>query len=158
MTHPQPYFMKETIELSRSNIRKGTGGPFAALVVRDATVIARGTNRVTSANDPTAHAEIVAIREACRVLGTFQLAECVLYSSCEPCPMCLGAIYWARPKAVYFANTRTDAASVGFDDEFLYHELTLPLERRKIPISQMLRDEAFEVFREWEKMENKVRY
>lgn len=150
--------MKETIELSRSNIRKGTGGPFAALVVRDATVIARGTNRVTSANDPTAHAEIVAIREACRVLGTFQLAECVLYSSCEPCPMCLGAIYWARPKAVYFANTRTDAASIGFDDEFLYHELNLPLERRKIPMSQMLRDEAFEVFREWEKMENKIRY
>jgi len=150
--------MKETIELSRINIREGTGGPFAALVVRDATVIARGTNRVTSTSDPTAHAEIVAIREACRVLGTFQLLECVLYSSCEPCPMCLGAIYWARPKAVYFANTRADAASIGFDDELLYHELTVPLEQRKISISQMLRDEAFEVFREWEKMENKVRY
>jgi len=150
--------MKETIELSRTNIREGTGGPFAALVVRDATVIARGTNRVTSTSDPTAHAEIVAIREACRVLGTFQLLECVLYSSCEPCPMCLGAIYWARPKAVYFANTRADAASIGFDDELLYHELTVPLEQRKISISQMLRDEAFEVFREWEKMENKVRY
>ena len=150
--------MKETIELSRTNIREGTGGPFAALVVRDATVIARGTNRVTSTSDPTAHAEIVAIREACRVLGTFQLLECVLYSSCEPCPMCLGAIYWARPKAVYFANTRADAASIGFDDELLYHELTVPLEQRKISISQMLRDEAFEVFREWEKIENKVRY
>lgn len=158
MTHPQPHFMKETIELSRTNIREGIGGPFAALVVRDATVIARGTNRVTSTSDPTAHAEIVAIREACRALGMFQLMECVLYTSCEPCPMCLGAIYWARPKAVYFANTRTDAASIGFDDEFLYRELIVPLEQRKIPISQMLRDEAFAVFQEWDKMENKIRY
>lgn len=150
--------MRETIELSRRNIREGKGGPFAALVVRETTVIARGTNLVTSSNDPTAHAEIVAIREACRVLGTFQLTDCVLYTSCEPCPMCLGAIYWARPKAVYFANTRTDAASIGFDDEFLYHELTIPLSGRKIPIHQVLRDEALGVFREWEKMENKIRY
>ena len=150
--------MRDAIELSLRNIREGKGGPFAALIVRETTVIARGTNLVTSTNDPTAHAEIVAIREACRVLGTFQLTDCVLYTSCEPCPMCLGAIYWARPKAVYFANTRSDAASIGFDDEFLYHELTVPLARRKIPIDQILRDEAFEVFREWEKMENKIRY
>jgi len=150
--------MRDAIELSLRNIREGKGGPFAALIVRETTVIARGTNLVTSTNDPTAHAEIVAIREACRVLGTFQLTDCVLYTSCEPCPMCLGAIYWARPKAVYFANTRSDAASIGFDDEFLYHELTVPFSRRKIPISQVLRDEALEVFREWERMENKVRY
>jgi len=150
--------MRDAIELSLRNIREGKGGPFAALIVRETTVIARGTNLVTSTNDPTAHAEIVAIREACRVLGTFQLTDCVLYTSCEPCPMCLGAIYWARPKAVYFANTRSDAASIGFDDEFLYHELTVPLSQRKIPIAQILRDEALEVFREWEKMENKVRY
>lgn len=158
MTHPHHPFMRETIDLSRRNIRGGNGGPFAALVVKDETIVARGTNLVTSANDPTAHAEIVAIREACRVLRTFQLTDCILYTSCEPCPMCLGAIYWARPKAVFFANTRSDAASIGFDDEFLYHELTVPLSRRKIPISQILRDEAFEVFREWEKMENKIRY
>lgn len=150
--------MKETIELSRKNIREGKGGPFAALVVKDDKIIARGTNLVTSTNDPTAHAEIVAIREACRSLGTFQLTDCVLYTSCEPCPMCLGAIYWARPKAVYFANTKGDAASIGFDDEFLYRELTVPLSGRKIPIEQLLRDEAFDVFKEWEKMENKVRY
>jgi len=158
MTHPQVHLMKETIELSRTNIRNGTGGPFAALIVCGETVIARGSNRVTSTNDPTAHAEIVAIREACRVLRTYQLEDCVLYSSCEPCPMFLGAIYWARPKAVYFANTRADAASIGFDDEFLYHELTVPLQDRKIPIRQMMREEALEVFREWEKMENKIRY
>src|SRR5512139_3851691 len=158
MTHPHPPFMKETIELSRKNIREGKGGPFAALVVKDDKIIARGTNLVTSTNDPIAHAEIVAIREACRSLGTYQLTDCVLYTSCEPCPMCLGAIYWARPKAVYFANTRGDAASIGFDDEFLYRELTLPLSGRKIPIRQLLRDEAFDVFRECEKIENKVRY
>ncbi len=150
--------MKETIELSRNNIREGKGGPFAAMVVKNDKIIARGTNLVSSANDPTAHAEIVAIREACRSLGIFQLTDCILYTSCEPCPMCLGAIYWARPKAVYFANTRNDAASIGFDDEFLYHELTVPLSQRRIPINQILRDEAFEVFREWEKMENKIRY
>ncbi len=158
MTHPHPPFMLETIELSRRNVREGKGGPFAALVVKNDTVIARGTNLVISTNDPTAHAEVVAIRDACRALGSFQLTECVLYTSCEPCPMCLGAIYWARPKAVYFANTRADAASIGFDDEFLYRELTVPLSGRKIPITQLMRNEAFEVFREWERMENKVRY
>src|SRR3972149_6715410 len=158
MTTPNLSFMRETIDLSRRNIREGKGGPFAALVVKGNTVIARGTNLVTSTNDPTAHAEIVAIREACRAIGSFQLADCVLYTSCEPCPMCLGAIYWARPKAVFFANTRGDAASIGFDDEFLYHELTVPFSGRKIPITQLMRNEAFDVFREWERMENKVRY
>lgn len=158
MTTPNLSFMRETIDLSRRNIREGKGGPFAALVVKGNTVIARGTNLVTSTNDPTAHAEIVAIREACRAIGSFQLTDCVLYTSCEPCPMCLGAIYWARPKAVFFANTRGDAASIGFDDEFLYRELTVPLSGRKIPITQLMRNEAFDVFREWEKMENKIRY
>lgn len=158
MTHPYPPFMKETIELSRRNIRTGKGGPFAALVVKEDKIIARGTNLVSSANDPTAHAEIVAIREACRSLGTFQLTDCVLYSSCEPCPMCLGAIYWARPKAVYYASTRGDAAFIGFDDEFIYREMTLPLSERKILMKQLLRDEAFEVFLEWQKIENKIPY
>ena len=158
MTHPYPPFMKETIELSRRNIRTGKGGPFAAVVVKEDKIIARGTNLVSSANDPTAHAEIVAIREACRFLGTFQLTDCILYTSCEPCPMCLGAIYWARPKAVYYANTRGDAASIGFDDEFIYREMTLPLSERKILMRQLLRDEAFEVFLEWQKIENKIPY
>lgn len=151
-------YMLEAIELSRENIRQGKGGPFGALIVRNDTVIARGANLVTSSNDPTAHAEIVAIREACRALQTFQLTECILYTSCEPCPMCLGAIYWARPKAVCFGNTKNDAAAIGFDDEFLYRELTLPLAKRKIPIMQMMQKEAFEVFQEWDRMENKIRY
>ncbi len=155
---PNPAFMKEAVELSIRNIRERKGGPFAALVVKSGAVIARGTNLVTSTNDPTAHAEIIAIREACRTLGSFQLHDCEIYTSCEPCPMCLGAIYWARPSAVYFGNTRKDAASIGFDDEFLYEELISPLSRRKIPIRQLLHDEALTAFREWEKMENKVRY
>ncbi len=151
-------FMKEVIELSRENIREGTGGPFAALVVRNGIIASRGTNRVTSSNDPTAHAEIVAIREAARALGTFQLKGATLYTSCEPCPMCLGAIYWARLEAVFYANTRHDAASIGFDDEFLYGELAMPMEKRAIPVTQLMRDEALEVFHEWERMENKIRY
>ena len=150
--------MLETIELSRRNIRAGSGGPFAAMIVRDGAVLARGTNLVTSNNDPTAHAEIVAIREACRQLGTFQLEGCELYSSCEPCPMCLGAIYWARLSAIYYANTRSDAAAIGFDDEFLYKELSVPLPERRIPMKQLLKSEALLVFKEWGEMENKIRY
>ena len=150
--------MQETIELSRQNIRAGNGGPFGAMIVRDGTVLARGTNLVTSNNDPTAHAEIVAIREACRQLGTFQLEGCELYSSCEPCPMCLGAIYWARVSAIYYANTRSDAAAIGFDDEFLYKELSVPLPERRIPMKQLLKSEALLVFKEWGEMENKIRY
>lgn len=151
-------FMRETIGLSIENIRKGRGGPFAALVVQEGQILSRGTNLVTSTNDPTAHAEVVAIREACKKLGSFQLTGCELYSSCEPCPMCMGAIYWARPAAVYYANTRSDAAAIGFDDEFLYREITMPLKERKIPLTQLMRTEALEAFREWEKMENKIRY
>src|SRR3989344_9480205 len=151
-------FMRIAVELSQEGMRKNKGGPFGAGIVKNNRIVGRGFNRVTSGNDPTAHAEVVAIRDACKRLRTFQLDGCELFTSCEPCPMCLGAIYWARPKAVYYANTRKDAASIGFDDEFLYHELTVPLSQRKIPIAQILRDEALEVFREWEKMENKVRY
>ena len=154
----QNNFMAEAIQLSRKNIREGNGGPFAAIVVRKGLIIARGTNRVTSTNDPTAHAEILAIREACRSLGTFQLSDCELYSSCEPCPMCLGAIYWARLKKVYFANTRSDAARIGFDDEFLYHEIGSPHAERKIPIVHVEPTDAVTVFEEWERMENKIRY
>ncbi len=150
--------MKEAIELSRKNIREGKGGPFGTVVVKDSTIIARGTNLVTSTNDPTAHAEIVAIREACRILRSFQLDGCTIYTSCEPCPMCLGAMYWARPKAIYFANTRNDAAAVGFDDRFLYDELPRVVSERKIPMIQLMRDEAIIAFQEWEQLEHKVRY
>lgn len=150
--------MREAIALSRANVRAGKGGPFAAIVVKDGTVVARGTNLVTSTSDPTAHAEIVAIREACRALGSFQLDGCDMYTSCEPCPMCLGAIYWARPRSVYFANTRDDAAAIGFDDRFIYDEFAVAHTDRKIPMHQLLRDEALEAFREWNTTSNKVPY
>lgn len=159
MQQDQAYsHLVEAIELSRRNIRDGNGGPFGAVIVRAGTVIARGTNLVTSTNDPTAHAEIVAIREACRSLGTFQLEECEIYSSCEPCPMCLGAIYWARLKRIYFANTRSDAARIGFDDEFLYREISVPHVDRTIPAIRIEVKDALEVFSEWERMENRIRY
>jgi guanine deaminase len=151
-------FMREAIKLSRENIQQGKGGPFATVIVKDGTIIARGTNLVTSTNDPTAHAEIVAIREACRVLGSFQLDGCDIYTSCEPCPMCLGAICWARPKAIYFANTRDDAAVIGFDDRTIYDEFTRPHSDRKIPMIQVLRDEALVAFREWQEKNDKVPY
>ena len=151
-------FMQEAIELSRKNIREGRGGPFATVVVREEKIIARGTNLVTSANDPTAHAEIVAIREACRALGTFQLPGCDIYTSCEPCPMCLGAIYWARPDKVFYANTHIDAAGIGFDDFFIYKEIALPISGRNIPMVQMMRKEAFIAFEEWQKSQDKIHY
>ena len=151
-------FMSEAIELSRANVREGKGGPFAAVVVKDGAVLARGTNLVTSTNDPTAHAEIVAIREACRALGSFQLEGCDIYTTCEPCPMCLGAIYWARPRAVFFANTQDDAAQIGFDDQFIYDEFSRPHSGRKIPMNQILRDEALTAFREWMEKVDKTPY
>jgi guanine deaminase len=151
-------FMHEAIELSRKNILDGKGGPFAAVVVREEKIIARGTNLVTSTNDPTAHAEVVAIREACRTLGTFQLTGCEIYTSCEPCPMCLGAIYWARPDKIYYANTHIDAAGIGFDDFFIYKEIALPVTQRRIPMIQMMRDEAFVAFEEWQKSRDKIHY
>jgi guanine deaminase len=151
-------FMREAIRLSRANVREGKGGPFAAVVVKNGEIIARGTNLVTSTNDPTAHAEIVAIREACKTLHSFQLAGCEIYASCEPCPMCLGAIYWARPERIYFANTRDDAARIGFDDLFIYKELPLPFTKRKIPTVQMLRDEALVAFEDWKTNNEKTHY
>ena len=150
--------MREAIALSRANVREGKGGPFAAIIVKDGAVLARGTNLVTSTNDPTAHAEIVAIREACRTLGSFQLEGCDIYTSCEPCPMCLGAIYWARPRSVFFANTRDDAAAIGFDDRFIYDEFAVAHTDRKIPMNQLLREEALEAFREWSTTSSKVPY
>lgn len=155
---PENAYMKEAIELSRKNVRDGKGGPFAAVVVKDGNIISRGTNLVTSTNDPTAHAEVVAIREACRALGAFQLNGCDLYTSCEPCPMCLGAIYWARPDKIFYANTHIDAADIGFDDFFIYKEIDLPIARRRIPMVQMMRDEALVAFREWQQIQNKIRY
>ena len=151
-------YMARAIELSLENVRSGRGGPFAAVVVQDGRIIAEGTNRVTSANDPTAHAEIVAIREACRALSHFQLTGCEIYTTCEPCPMCLGAIYWARPARVYFATTAADAARYGFDDSFIGQELQRPRAERKIPMTQMMGEEALAAFRLWEQKPDKVQY
>jgi guanine deaminase len=150
--------MERAIALSLENVRAGSGGPFAALVVRNGSVVAEGTNQVTATLDPTAHAEVVAIRRACQVLKNFQLSDCELYTTCEPCPMCMGAIYWARFAKVYYANTRADAAKIGFDDSFIYDQLLLPLEARKIPMIPMMRDQALEAFREWGKSPNKAEY
>ena len=151
-------FMTRAIELSLENVRSNQGGPFAALVVKDAEIISEGTNRVTSANDPTAHAEIVAIREACRKLRRFDLTGCEIYATCEPCPMCLGAIYWARLARIYFANTAADAAKIGFDDSLIYEETRRPLAERRIPMIPLMRDAAIRVFRAWEVKPDKVSY
>ena len=151
-------FMRQAIALALENVRCGRGGPFAALVVKDGSVVAEGANRVTSTNDPTAHAEVVAIREACRKLGDFQLSGCDLYTTCEPCPMCLGAIYWARPARVFYACVAADAAAAGFDDAFIYDELKLPLADRRVPMHQLLRDESLTIFSAWKDQEKKTPY
>ena len=151
-------FMKKAIELALENVRSGRGGPFAAVVVKDGKIIAEGTNQVTSVNDPTAHAEIVAIREACRALGDFQLTGCEIYTTCEPCPMCLGAIYWARLARVFYAGTGKDAAAVGFDDSFIYQQFAMPISGRKIPMIQLMREEALQAFRAWEQKTDKIPY
>ena len=156
-TMQNPY-MARAIELSLENVRSGRGGPFAAVVVKDGKIIAEGTNRVTSANDPTAHAEIVAIREASRVLKHFQLTGCEIYTTCEPCPMCMGAIYWARSARVYFATTAADAARYGFDDSFICEELRRPWRQRKIPMTQIMHEQALAVFSLWEQKADKVEY
>jgi tRNA(Arg) A34 adenosine deaminase TadA len=153
-----PEFMKRAIALALENVRSGSGGPFAALVVREGQVIAEGTNRVTLSSDPTAHAEVVAIREACRVLGDFQLTGCDLYTTCEPCPMCLGAIYWARPTRVFYAATAADAAGAGFDDAFIYDELKIAPAVRHIPMTQFLREDSLAIFLAWKQQENKTPY
>jgi guanine deaminase len=151
-------FMREAIRISLEKMRSNHGGPFGAVVVRRGKIIGRGWNRVTSTNDPTAHAEINAIREACRRLKTFQLDDCELYASCEPCPMCLAAIYWARLKRVYYGNTRRDAAKIEFDDDFIYREVARPITRRKIPMKQLLRKEAFKAFAEWQAKPDRTPY
>ncbi|MBX2933087.1 MAG: nucleoside deaminase [Ferruginibacter sp.] len=151
-------FMKEAIRLSINNVVEGKGGPFGAVVVKDGKIIARGVNQVTSNNDPTAHAEVVAIRNACATLNTFQLDGCEIYTSCEPCPMCLGAIYWARPAKLYYANTKEDAAFINFDDKFIYEEIALPVEKRKLFTKQILRSEALEAFKKWEQSAIKKDY
>src|SRR5271170_6648220 len=151
-------FMARAIELTIENVRAGRGGPFAAVVVKGGEIIAEAANSVTSANDPTAHAEIMTIREACRKLGTFQLDDCEMYASCEPCPMCLGAIYWARLARVYFANSAADAAQAGFDDAFIYQELSVAHAERKIPMMQLQHDDAPAAFRAWREKLDKIRY
>lgn len=151
-------FMARAIELSIENVRTGRGGPFGAVVTKDGGIVAEAVNLVTAVNDPTAHAEVLAIREACKKLGLFELRGCEIYTSCEPCPMCLGAIYWARPDRVYFGNTAADAANVGFDDSFIYKEIAQPYANRGIPMIQMMRDEALAAFRAWQESPNKQPY
>jgi tRNA(Arg) A34 adenosine deaminase TadA len=151
-------FMARAIELAIENVRSGQGGPFAAVVARNGQIVAEGTNRVTSANDPTAHAEVVAIRLACAALGSFQLHGCDLYTTCEPCPMCLGAIYWARPARVFFAATAADAAAAGFDDAFIYRQIALPPDARAIPFHKMVREESLACFRAWTEKEDRIKY
>jgi tRNA(Arg) A34 adenosine deaminase TadA len=151
-------FMRLAIALSRQNIEQGLGGPFGAVIVKDGKIIAKSANTVTTTNDPTAHAEIATIRLACTKLNTFNLAGCVIYTSCEPCPMCLGAIYWARLDKMYYGNTKKDAANIGFDDAFIYEELDLKPENRKLKSEQILADEAIVAFNLWEKSEKKIDY
>ncbi len=150
-------FMLRAIELSIQSVEKG-GGPFGAVIVKDGKIIAEASNSVTKDNDPTAHAEINAIRQAAKKLGSFDLSGTEIYTSCEPCPMCLGAIYWARIDKIYYANTRNDAANIGFSDEFIYEEINKPPHMRKIPTIQILRDKAMEAFKMWEEKEDKIEY
>jgi tRNA(Arg) A34 adenosine deaminase TadA len=150
--------MARAVAISAERMRAGHGGPFGAVIVKDGHIIAEGSNLVTSANDPTAHAEMTAIREACRALETFSLAGCEIYTSCEPCPMCLAAIYWARLDRAYFANNRADAARIGFDDSFLYDEVAMPIEKRSLPLVHLPSTAAGSVFQEWRDKADKIPY
>jgi guanine deaminase len=152
-----PEFMQRAIAIALENVRNG-GGPFGAVIAREGRIFAEGVNRVTATNDPTAHAEVVAIRAACALLSAFQLDGCDLYTTCEPCPMCLGAIYWARPKSVFFASSAGDAAAAGFDDAFIYDELYLPFASREISMTQLMREESLGIFTAWKKSEKKTEY
>ena len=158
MAQEKEKFMREAIRVSEEGLRAARGGPFGCVVVRQGKVVGQGNNQVTSSNDPTAHAEVVAIRAACRELGTFQLTDCEIFTSCEPCPMCLSAIYWARIPRIYYANTRQDAAAVGFDDDFIYQQIPLPPDQRTIPMEPLLRDQAQRAFQEWAAKTDKVKY
>ena len=151
-------FMREALRLAEVGVRSNRGGPFGCVIVRRGKIVARGENRVTSENDPTAHAEVTAIREACRALGTFKLDTCELYASCEPCPMCLAAIYWARIPRIYYGNTRADAAAIGFDDDFIYRQIPLPPEKRAVTMRPLLREAAQKTFQEWMLKKDKTPY
>jgi len=151
-------FMARAIQLSIENVYSGRGGPFGAVVVKDGAIIGEAANQVTSTNDPTAHAEVLAIRAACRKLGSFELVGCEIYTSCEPCPMCLGAIYWARLARIYFGNADADASKIGFDDSVIYREIARPHSQRKIPTIQIMREEALAAFRVWETKSDKIEY
>lgn len=154
----QRRFMERAAELAVFAVENGLGGPFGAVVVKDGRIVGEGYNSVTSSNDPTAHAEVNAIRNACKNLDSFQLAGCDIYSSCEPCPMCLGAIYWARPESVFFGSTRQDAADAGFDDAFIYNEMALPVDKRELPVFYFPDEKALVPFNLWKDRENKIAY
>ena len=158
MTEQDEQFMRRAIALAQRGIDAGAGGPFGAVIVKDGEIVGEGCNQVTSTNDPTAHAEVVAIRNACRNLNSFQLGGCVLYTSCEPCPMCLGAIYWARPAKVFYAATREDAANIGFDDQFIYEEIEKNFEHRQMKLVNLLRNEGLTVFENWSNKTDKTKY
>ncbi|MFN0277290.1 MAG: nucleoside deaminase [Pyrinomonadaceae bacterium] len=158
MTDQDRKFMTRAIELAKNGVDASYGGPFGCVVVKDGKIIGEGNNRVTSTNDPTAHAEIIAIRNACQRLNSFQLEGCTIYTSCEPCPMCLGAIYWSRPEKVFFACTRTDAKNIGFDDDFIYQELEKNNGERELKLTSLMRDEALEVFEQWASKPDKIEY
>jgi len=151
-------FIKAAVKAALNGLDNNEGGPFGCVIVKDGKIVGRGNNKVTSTNDPTAHAEIIAIRDACKNLNSFQLTGCTLYTSCEPCPMCLGAIYWARPDKVYYGSTKDDAAKAGFDDDFIYKEINLDYAQRSIPFEQCEREIALEPFKQWEKLDNKIDY
>ncbi len=152
------HFMSKAVEEAINGVNKDEGGPFGCVIVKDGKIVGKGNNKVTSTNDPTAHAEINAIREACKNLNTFQLDGCIIYTSCEPCPMCLGAIYWARPDKVYYGSNKSDAANTGFDDAFIYKEIELSHDKRSIPFEQINRKEALKVFKIWDDKEDKIEY
>jgi tRNA(Arg) A34 adenosine deaminase TadA len=158
MTERELHFMQAAVELARQGMESGAGGPFGCVIVKGEEIVGQAYNGVTSLNDPTAHAEVLAIREACRKLQSYQLEGCELYTSCEPCPMCMGAIYWARPDKVFFGATRFDAAFAGFDDSFIYDELSIPMENRRMRMESGGREVAVKVFEEWMKKENKKHY
>jgi tRNA(Arg) A34 adenosine deaminase TadA len=151
-------FMARAIQISLDNVLSGRGGPFGAVIVKEGAIVAEGANCVTSSNDPTAHAEVVVIREACAKLGTFMLDGCEIYTSCEPCPMCLGAIYWARLSRIYFGNIAADACDIGFDDSFIYQEFSRSIPQRSIPMTGMMREQALTAFRAWQQKTNKIEY
>ena len=158
MNNPHENFMRIAIELSAQNVLQSLGGPFGAVIVKDGKVIGKSANKVVTSNDPTAHAEVAAIRLACKKINSFDLSGSVVYTSCEPCPMCLGALYWSRVDAIYFGNTKQDAAAINFDDKFIYDELDKPMDKRELTIKQMLRDEAQEAFKLWEKSTMNIDY